>query len=161
MLKKRHNHISHTPMFNAAAEIHGAPSYSGIKGRVTFRQQPSGVIVTAEINGLPYSDIQCKNRIFGFHIHEGTSCKGDATDPFAEAKGHYNPGGCPHPYHAGDLPSLFGNKGYAYLSVFTDRFTVQEIVGRVVVIHDMPDDFKTQPAGDSGKKIACGKILLV
>ena len=56
------------------------------------------------------------------------------------------------------MPPLFANAGYAFLVFYTDRFTVPEVVGRTVVIHDMPDDFTTQPAGNSGKKIACGVV---
>lgn len=79
-------------------------------------------------------------------------------DPFADAMSHYDPRGCAHPYHAGDLPPLFGNNSFA-LSVFlTDRFSVHEVIGRTVIIHDHPDDFTTQPSGNSGTKIACGVI---
>lgn len=60
--------------------------------------------------------------------------------------------------HAGDLPPLLSCQGNAYLSVKTDRFSVNEIIGRTVVIHSNPDDFHTQPAGNAGKKIACGVI---
>ena len=72
---------------------------------------------------------------------------------------HYNPQGCPHPYHAGDLPPLFGNQGYAFSAFVTDRFAVREIVEKTIIIHSKPDDFKTQPSGDSGEKMACGKII--
>lgn len=137
----------------AAAYIRGSERYPGIRGTVTFRTVSRGVLVTAEVYGLPD-----KNGIFAFHIHSGSSCTGNSTDPFADADGHYNPIGRPHPYHAGDLPPLFGNNGYAYMSVLTDRFTIEDIIGRVVIIHADPDDFKTQPSGNAGEKIACGKI---
>ncbi len=58
----------------------------------------------------------------------------------------------------GDLPPLFENNGYAYMSVLINKFKIKDIIGRVVIIHDMPDDFNSQPSGNSGKKIACGKI---
>ena len=96
--------------------------------------------------------------MFGIHIHEGTSCTGNETDPFADAKGHYNPNNCAHPYHAGDLPPVFSNKGSAFNAVLTNRFHVREVLGRVVILHSMPDDFTTQPSGNSGEKIACGVI---
>ena len=73
-------------------------------------------------------------------------------------QGHLNPGDCPHPHHAGDLPPLFGCAGRALLAVYTDRFRVPEILGRTVVIHSGPDDFTSQPAGNSGSKIACSVI---
>ena len=142
----------------AIANIKGSNDYPNLHGVISFKQMPKGVLVISEIYGLPYEN-ECNSGIFALHIHSGTSCTGNETDPFAEADGHYNPNGCPHPYHAGDLPPLFGNHGYAYMSVFTDRFTVKEIIEKVVIIHSQPDDFTTQPSGNSGAKIACGKIL--
>lgn len=56
------------------------------------------------------------------------------------------------------MPPLFENNGYAYLSFLTNRFQIKDIVGKTVIIHDMPDDFKTDPSGNSGTKIACGII---
>lgn len=143
----------------ALADVKGSDKYPGINGRVVFKKKGDGVLVTAEIMGLPYEIENCHDKVFGFHIHEGDSCTGNESDPFANAGGHYNPNGCEHPMHAGDLPPLFGNNGYAYLSFYTDRFDISEIIGRVIIIHDMSDDFKTQPSGNSGEKIACGKIM--
>ena len=79
-------------------------------------------------------------------------------EAFADAMSHYNPMGCEHPYHAGDLPPLFGSNGSALLLFLTDRFSVKEVIGKTVIIHDRPDDFTTQPSGNSGTKIACGVI---
>lgn len=143
---------------NAAASIKGSESYPSINGSVIFQQKKNGVLVTAEIYGLPYKD-RCDSGIFAFHIHNGAACSGNADDPFADADGHFNPNNCEHPYHAGDLPPLFGNNGYAYMSVFTDRFTVNDIINHVVIIHKNADDFISQPSGNAGEKIACGKII--
>ena len=142
----------------AAASIAGSEGYPGLSGTVRFYRTNEGVIVWAEINGLPHSDLPCQERIFGFHIHKGTSCAGNMDDPFADAMSHYNPGGCDHPYHAGDLPPLFGSNGSALSLFLTDRFSIDEIVGKTVIIHDHPDDFTTQPSGNSGTKIACGVV---
>jgi len=144
---------------DAKAMMKGAPDYPEIQGTVSFYQTSYGVLVLAEIFGLPVSKDDCRENIFGFHIHEGASCTGNEQDPFADTGGHYNPGGCEHPYHAGDLPPLFGNGGYAWSAVLTDRFKIEDIIGRTVVIHSNPDDFTTQPSGNSGIRIACGKIL--
>lgn len=141
----------------ALAKISGSNKYPNINGKVSFKQLKDGVLVTAEIKGLPMDTI-CNSGIYGFHIHEGDSCTGTDKDPFSDAKMHYNNSECEHPYHSGDMPSLFGNNGYAYMSFFTNRFSVKEIIDRVVVIHSMPDDMKIQPSGNSGEKIACGKI---
>lgn len=145
---------------DAEAKIIGDFAHSDILGYVSFYQLRHGVLVMAEIFNLP-KEQNCNEGIFGFHIHEGESCTGNENDPFANAKTHYNPDSCPHPYHAGDLPPLFGNNGYAYMTVLTDRFNIPEIIGKTIVIHDRPDDFTTQPAGSSGNKIACGVILSV
>lgn len=143
---------------NSAADISGGENYPGIRGRVIFRQQKNGVLVTADIYGLPTGETGCDSGVFGFHIHEGEDCGSNGQEPFSNTKGHYNPGDCPHPYHAGDLPPLFENDGYAYMSFLTNRFTAIEIIGRTVVIHLKPDDFHSQPSGNSGEKIACGVI---
>ena len=143
---------------NSAADISGGENYPGIRGRVIFRQQKNGVLVTADIYGLPTGETGCDSGVFGFHIHEGEDCGSNGQEPFSNTKGHYNPGDCPHPYHAGDLPPLFENDGYAYMSFLTNRFTATEIIGRTVVIQLKPDDFHSQPSGNSGEKIACGVI---
>ncbi len=142
----------------AEASIAGSESCPGISGTVRFYQTGKGVIVLAEISGLPHSELPCHDRVFGFHIHEGTDCGGTMDDPFAGTMSHYDPHGCEHPYHAGDLPPLFGNNGSALSLFLTRRFSVDEVIGRTVIVHDMPDDFTTQPSGKSGTKIACGVI---
>ncbi|MEA4921544.1 MAG: superoxide dismutase family protein [Clostridiaceae bacterium] len=144
---------------NAYARVSGSPQYPGIYGTIRFYQTGSGVYIVAQIKGLPQGDDKCASNIFGFHVHQKSPCSGTSEDPFANVGPHYNPEGCPHPAHAGDLPPLFGNKGCAFMSVLTDRFTVDEIIGRSVIIHGSPDDFTTQPSGDSGIKIACGQIF--
>lgn len=145
----------------AIAIISGSDSFYHISGTVRLYQTLKGVIVWAEIRGLPKADMPCHERIFGFHIHTGTNCEGNMSDPFADAMSHYNPGNCEHPYHAGDLPPLFGNDGFALSFFLTNRFSVDEVIGRTIIIHDHPDDFTTQPSGNSGTKIACGIIKRV
>lgn len=144
----------------AVALIRGSDEFPEIKGSLKLYQLSYGVLAVAEIEGLPVATKDCEESIFAFHIHGGTSCTGNQNDPFADAGTHYNPNNCPHPYHAGDLPPLFGTKnGTAFLSFISDRITVDEAIGKTVIIHDMPDDFTTQPSGNSGKKIACGHIM--
>ena len=136
----------------AEAYVCGDREHPGLRGRVWFIPQADGVLVEAEIWGLP---AEPGPGFFGFHIHEGGNCGGKG---FANAGGHFNPGGQEHPRHAGDLPPLLGCGGRAYLAVKTNRFRIGEIIGRTVVIHSRPDDFRTQPSGDSGSRIACGVI---
>lgn len=143
---------------SAVASIRGSGAYPSILGTVGFYGTPQGVIVVAEIHGLPRPVGRCDSPIFGFHIHGGATCTGNADDPFVNAGTHYDPHNCPHPYHAGDLPPLFSADGHA-LSVFlSNRFTIEELVGKTVIIHSMPDDFATQPSGNAGEKMACGVI---
>lgn len=139
----------------AVANISGGRDAPCLYGTVKFYPAQSGVLVVADLCGLPRSS---ESGFFGFHIHEGTDCTGEN---FAGTGGHYNPADTVHPAHAGDLPPLFSCKGRAYLTVLTDRFRLPEIIGRTVVVHSMPDDFHTQPAGNAGAKIACGRICQV
>ena len=143
---------------DASAQIKGGSSCPGLAGVVRFYQMCDYVMVIAEITGLPIETDACDEPVFAFHIHEGMACAGNADDPFADAGGHYNPYNCPHPYHAGDMPPLFGAGGRAFLAFITDRFRVNEILGRTVIIHRMSDDFHTQPSGGAGAKIGCGII---
>ena len=142
----------------AEACVSGAGRDFKISGSVRFYPFRGGVLVVADLHGLPRSRGACADRIFAFHIHEGGSCAGEG---FPLTGGHFNPDSCPHPRHAGDLPPLFSNDGDAFLAVYTTRFTIPEIVGRTVIVHNMPDDFTTQPSGAAGEKIACGVIRRV
>lgn len=74
----------------------------------------------------------------------GTSCSGTQEDEFANAKMHLNPTNCPHPFHKGDLPPLIENNGYSYMSVLINKFKIKDIIGKVLIIHEMPDDFTTR-----------------
>jgi Cu-Zn family superoxide dismutase len=130
-------------------------------GEATFEQVEGGkvrVIVFAQ--GLkPGAE-------HGFHIHEAGDCSsGDGMS----AKGHFNPHGKPHgnpasaERHAGDLPALkAGKDGRAKIDVTVDGISIGSgpgnIVGRGLIIHAEPDDYKTQPTGNAGARIACGVI---
>lgn len=144
----------------ALCRISGSSQYNSITGIVYFYEIDEGIWIKANVQGLPMPQmLHCNQPIFGFHIHEGTMCSGPINNPFMDAKGHYNPDNCMHPYHAGDLPPLFANKnGTAEMGFSNDRFTINEVIGRVMIIHLHPDDFHTQPSGNSGTMIACGKI---
>ena len=148
-------------MPDAYARLEGAPDYQNIYGIVRFYSVENGVIVNAEVYGLPSASSPCAPYIHGFHIHEGNHCTGNNTAPFANAGTHYNPHSCQHPEHAGDMPPLFANKGFAWMLYYTDRFSIPEIIEKTVIIHENPDAFRTQPSGDSGSMIACGVIQAV
>ena len=129
------------------------------KGTVTFAQKGDKVSVTAHLSGLTPGG-------HGFHLHE----KGDCTAADAtSAGGHFNPGGKPHgapdaaEHHAGDLPMLQADaSGNASLSVDVSGLSIGggagDVLGKSVVVHKDVDDYKTQPAGNSGARIGCGVI---
>lgn len=146
---------------NAKAIVKGSEKHKKIYGTVEFYTTKNGTLVKVKIRGLPDNREKCQSPVFAFHIHSGGKCSGNADDPFADALTHYNPHNCKHPYHSGDLPPLFGNNGLAYSTFLTNRFTVEEIIGKTVIIHSNPDDFMTQPSGNAGEKIACSIIKKV
>jgi Cu-Zn family superoxide dismutase len=136
-----------------------ARSGSAVSGAVLFTQVGDKLRIEAKVAGLTPGE-------HGFHIHES----GDCTAPdAASAKGHFNPAGKQHGHdggserHAGDMPNLVadagGNAVYtAEVAMLTLVSDAQGVMGRSVVIHADPDDYKSQPAGNSGKRIACGTI---
>jgi superoxide dismutase, Cu-Zn family len=129
-------------------------------GEATFEQVGDKVRVIVFAQGLK------PNAEHGFHIHEAGDCSsGDGMS----AKGHFNPHGKPHgdpkssERHAGDLPSLkSGKDGRAKLDATVDAISIGQgagnIVGRGLIIHADPDDYKTQPTGNAGARLACGVI---
>ena len=147
----------------AVACLQGGPLAPDIHGTVTFRNVQGGTKVTVEVRGLPNYQPAANGKLpvgpHGFHLHEGGSCRiGDPDNPFMAAAGHWNPDNQAHGNHAGDFPVLFSNRGFAFMSFFTDRFTVSDVIGKTVIIHENPDDYRTQPAGNSGRRLACGVV---
>ena len=142
---------------DAFAQITGSSAYPQLRGTVELYALRGGVLLTAWVTGLPEQTDEGAS-VFGFHIHSGGSCTGNAQDPFADALSHYDPVGTEHPRHAGDLPPLFAYGGEAYLCFLTKGFTVPEVIGKAVIIHADRDDLSSQPAGNAGEKIACGLI---
>ena len=129
-------------------------------GEATFEQAGDKVRVIVFAQGLkPGAE-------HGFHIHEAGDCSsGDGMS----AKGHFNPYGKPHgdpksaERHAGDLPALkAGKDGRAKVDVTVDVLSIGpgpgNVIGRVLIIHADPDDYKTQPTGNAGARLACGVI---
>lgn len=130
-------------------------------GTVTFRQQGEHVLVHAMVEALK------PGQEHGFHIHEKGDCSsGDGVS----AGGHFNPAGKPHgppdsgERHAGDLPALKADaQGRADVKFQLMGATVgsgaaTDIVGRGLIVHAQPDDYRTQPTGNSGARIACAVI---
>lgn len=147
----------------ALAIMRGGPLAPQLKGRVTFQDATGGSWVCAYISGLPsYQPASNEKQPIGphgFHLHEFGNCLvGDPENPFLAAGGHWNPDNQPHGNHAGDFPVLFSNNGKSIMCFFTNKFQVAQIIGLSVIIHENPDDYRTQPAGAAGRRLACGII---
>ena len=144
----------------ATAELK-ATQGNGVSGTLRLLPEANGVRISGSIKGLT------PNTTHGFHVHE----KGDCSAPDASSAGaHYNPGGQPHgnpasvDRHLGDMPNVSTDaQGVATVDIVVSGVTlrtgqVNDIVGKAIVLHQKADDYKTQPAGDSGSRIACAVI---
>ena len=129
-------------------------------GTVTFVQSGNVVKVSGSIIGLK------PNAEHGFHVHEKGDCSsGDGMS----TGGHFNPGGKSHghhgmgEHHTGDLPSLKADANGAATFNFESSTirvgsTANDIVGKGLIVHRDPDDYKTQPTGNAGPRLACAVI---
>ena len=147
----------------AFAQINSSPLAPNLKGKVLFRDVTGGVEVCIEVTGLPKytpaTNTSPQIGPHGFHLHLTGNCElGDPNNPFQSAGMHFNPTNHPHGNHAGDFPVIFSNNGYFRMCFFTNKFSVADIINKSIVIHESPDDFRTEPAGNSGKRIGCGVI---
>jgi len=132
-------------------------------GQARLIQTPAGVLIEAELRGLPPGE-------HAFHIHETGRC--DAAGGFASAGGHYAPREHKHGYlveggpHAGDLPNQFvGQDGVLRAHVLNPNVTLGsgeatlfDADGSALVVHAGVDDYRSQPSGDAGGRLACGVI---
>lgn len=129
-------------------------------GTVEFAERGGRTVVTATITGLR------PNSEHGFHVHE----RGDCSSPDAEsAGGHFNPSNAPHGHfaslnrHPGDLPNLRADaQGAATLRWESSELSVRggagSVINRSVIVHRDPDDYSSQPSGNSGARLACGVV---
>jgi len=143
-------------VYPAEAVVTLAPaSGSSVQGEVHVRAISKGVHFEGSVTGLSAG-------VHGMHVHEA----GDCSAPDASsAKGHFNPLRQMHGMHAGDLPDIVadasGKAKFSFDVAGIDLGTHEMgISGRALVIHADPDDHKSQPAGNSGKRIACGVIAV-
>ncbi len=133
---------------------------NSVKGTVTFTQRGGKVLVSANVSGFtPGTE-------HGFHVHEKGDCSsGDGMS----AGGHFNPFAKPHGghpsmnRHAGDMPNLRADaNGNASATLELDMLTVTDglasVVGRAVIVHVQPDDYRSQPVGNAGARMACGVV---
>lgn len=148
-----------------SATINLAPaSGSLVSGRLTAMPMRDGVHFTGEIGGLT------RNATHAIHVHE----KGDCTAADAtSAGGHFNPTAQPHgrpdagAHHEGDMPNIVADaNGVARVDLHVRGLSLGggaagDVAGRAVVVHAQADDYASQPAGNSGARIACGVITAV
>ncbi|MDR2711130.1 MAG: superoxide dismutase family protein [Burkholderiales bacterium] len=145
----------------AIATIAPMPGHR-VKGTVWLEQRGERVMVIADVQGLP------PDSEHGFHVHERGDCS--ASDAVS-AGGHFNLGVQPHghysapSHHMGDLPNLKADsRGIAKVSFEAEGISVwpgpRSIVGRALVVTSDPDDYRSQPDGNSGQRIGCGVIGL-
>lgn len=132
-----------------------------VSGDLTLTAQAGGVNISGTISGLT------PGTQHGFHIHETGDC---SAPDFKSAGGHFNPGNKDHGnpnsimHHAGDMMNLsVDDNGSATMDVTVPGVTLgdggaDDVMNRAIVIHAGPDDYTSQPAGDSGSRIACGVI---
>ena len=146
---------------SAVAEL-AATQGNAVKGNVTFSLVDGKVHVKGQVSGLK------PNSEHGFHIHE----KGDCSAPDgASAGGHFNPSKEDHgnvatsPHHGGDIPNLKADaQGNAVVdadvstNVNIGKGDDFDIIGRGLIVHADADDYKTQPTGNAGARLACAVI---
>ena len=149
-------------LYGKTAQVHFQNLESQPIGETVLRETPHGILVTVALRDLPPGE-------HGFHVHETGTC----VPPFESAGDHFNPTGKQHGYaaeqgpHVGDLPNLMvPESGKVDIQVFmpgatlseTGDTTLLDADGSALVIHSGPDDHRTNPAGDSGQRIACGIV---
>ena len=132
-------------------------------GTVVLTETPNGVLVDADIGGLPEGEL-------GFHFHEKGLCEGSGG--FASAGGHFAPRGHDHGFkvasgaHAGDMPNQFvGKDGRLRAHVLNPAVTLHhgetalmDADGSSLMVHENADDYESQPAGNAGNRFACAVI---
>ena len=145
----------------ATTNLAGA-SGSLVSGKLMLMPMRDGVHVTGDIGGL------APGSSHGFHVHENGDCS--AADA-SSAGGHFNPTGSAHGkagtsvHHAGDIDNIVADaSGVAHVDTHVSGVTLGggaagDVVGRAIVVHAAPDDYQTQPSGNSGARIACGVIV--
>jgi Cu-Zn family superoxide dismutase len=128
-------------------------------GTVTLTAVPTGILLDADFTALPPG-------VHAFHIHDTGKCE---PPDFKSAGGHFNPEEDEHGFenpagpHAGDLPNIHvSENGKLHIEVLNQRVFLSDGLldddGAAIVIHEGPDDYKTDPAGAAGPRIACGVI---
>ena len=161
-----------------AASATAAPTMPAVRAATVTLAPASGSLVSGKLNAMPMADgVHFTGEIGGLtrgaahaiHVHETGNCS--AADA-SSAGGHFNPAATAHgkvgagAHHAGDMDNLTADaQGVARVSVHASGVTLgggaRNIVGRAVIVHAAPDDYRSQPAGNAGARVACGIITAV
>ena len=138
-------------------------SGSLVSGSVTLKPMGDGVHLTGEVGGLSPGSTHA------IHIHEKGDCS--AADA-SSAGGHFNPSAQPHgkvgsgAHHGGDMDNLIANaEGVAQVNAHAQGVTLgggaaNDVAGKAVIVHAAADDYRTQPTGNAGGRVACGVITV-
>jgi len=142
-------------------KLQGAADDSDFAGTLTITPEGDGVRIVADVAGVD------KDGKHGLHVHENGMCEhhpaGEAK-PFSTAGGHFDPAGASHacpptdPRHAGDLGNIEVSGGKGHLELFVANLTLDQLMGKAIILHADEDDCTTQPTGNSGGRIACGVV---
>jgi Cu-Zn family superoxide dismutase len=130
-----------------------------VAGRLELLDGAGGLLLKVELDGLEPGE-------HGIHLHETGRCE----PPFESAGGHYNPAGRAHGLladdgpHAGDLPNLVAGEGATATAAhaWADGLSIGELTrddGSALVVHAGADDYRTDPAGAAGDRVACAEIV--
>lgn len=153
--------VSVAPTVAKADAALASASGSLVSGRVVLLPAPQGVRITGTLGGLR------PGGSFGFHVHERGDCS--AVDA-SSAGGHFNPTGAPHGraganrHHLGDMDNLLADgEGLAHIDLVLQGVSLggaagTDVLGRALIVHADPDDYRSQPAGNAGIRLACGVI---
>jgi Cu-Zn family superoxide dismutase len=152
--------LAQDAMLSATVALKGADGAD--HGSVTLTETPAGVLVRAELAGVPPG-------AHGFHFHESGACE----PPFESAGGHYNPTAAEHGFkvvggpHGGDMPNIHvPDSGALTVEMLNTGVTLEADApetlfdddGTALIIHAGADDYESQPSGDAGDRIACGIV---
>ena len=151
----QHSESMNAPALTTAVSVVHPVGDSGVSGTVEFEATTSGVTVNAQLSGLEEGN-------HGFHIHQYGDCT--ASDG-TSAGGHFNPAGNEHSgpdtsnRHMGDMGNITADSnGEASLNYTDGTITIDQIIGRGIIVHAGEDDLTSQPSGAAGSRIACGVI---
>ena len=157
------DHHAHVGASSAAVHVDVIGLDGGSRGMVMLQDSPTGVLITTDLKGLPAGD-------HGFHFHQKGAC--EVSGKFASAGDHFAAGGAKHGLlvqggpHGGDMPNQHvGPDGLLKTQILNTGVTLaaglkslRDADGSALVIHSDADDYKSQPSGAAGGRIACGVI---